>query len=134
MAEELFFRGALLSGMRARLSSSRILILQALLFGLAHFSIYRFLPTACVGFLCAVVALRTASLWPAVILHAGHNARAVLIGTGEGWAWLGDPRLGLWAAIGLCLLVLPARGAREARGGAAFPGSPRAASRPSTTA
>jgi ABC-2 type transport system permease protein/sodium transport system permease protein len=35
--------------------------------------IERFLPTALIGILLAVIALRTGSIWPGMIFHAIHN-------------------------------------------------------------
>ena len=76
--EELLFRGALLSGMRRDLPAHNVIAWQALLFGAVHASIYRFLPTACVGAALAALTLRTRRLWPAVILHTTYNAILVL--------------------------------------------------------
>ena len=78
VCEELLFRGALLSGMRRDLRPLQVVLWQAVLFGAAHASIYRFLPTAAVGGVLAALTLRTRVLWPAVLLHTTYNAILVL--------------------------------------------------------
>ena len=108
LCEDLLFRGAILSGLRRDLSPARAVLWQAVLFGWAHASVHRFLPTALVGVALGVVALRTKSLWPAVLLHVSYNALLVL---SQQHAWLADPRLALLALPGIVLL---ARG-REVR-------------------
>lgn len=74
--EELLFRGAILQSLRRDLSSWKIVGWQALLFGLVHSSVFRFLPTAILGAILAVVTLRARSLWVAIVLHTAYNASA----------------------------------------------------------
>jgi len=103
VCEELLFRGALLSGMRRDLSAGRVMALQALLFGAAHASIYRLVPTAFVGACLAGLTLRTRCLVPAILLHLAYDA--LLVGSTRA-EWLLDPRLAWLALPGLALLVL----------------------------
>lgn len=111
IAEELFFRGALLSNLRRDLSAGRALLWQALFFAATHASIYRMIPTGVLGLLFGVLVLRTRCLWPAIVLHAGYNALLVFEGMERlPWAdavwWEYAP----WAApIGLALFLLPSR-------------------------
>jgi sodium transport system permease protein len=116
VCEDLLFRGAILSGLRRDLPPVRAVLLQAMLFGWAHSSVHRFLPTFLVGVALGFVALRTRSLWPAVLLHVSYNALLVLSGAHP---WLGDPRLALLALPGVLLL---ARGHQEEVPGGARPG------------
>lgn len=103
--EELFFRSVILRNLRRGMGPVRSLILVSLLFGVAHVSFYRILPTALVGFVCGAVYLRTRRVLPSMILHAGHNALAISIGHG-GWGHLlGDPRLAMLSVLGLALLL-----------------------------
>lgn len=94
ICEELFFRGALLSGLRRDLSTWKIIALEMFFFGAVHMSIYRFAPTAIMGGILASITLRARSLWPAMILHAAYNGMLVLEQDTPGslapaWAWLG---------------------------------------------
>lgn len=52
----------------------------ALLFGALHFSLYRLLPTAILGFALAYLRDRTGSLWPPMVLHFVNNAFSTVSG------------------------------------------------------
>ena len=77
ICEELFFRGVVFSGLR-RLGPWPAVLLSALLFGLAHASIYRLLPTFILGVLLGVLRWRSGSVVPGMAMHAINNG---LIGT-----------------------------------------------------
>lgn len=121
ICEELFFRGAVLHGMARDMKAHRIVLWQALLFGLVHASVFRFLPTAILGALLAAVTLRARSLWPAVLLHATYNAFAILAPWSEdGLLWeRGLPQDALapvtaaLGALGLVLLTRPSAPSHE---------------------
>jgi sodium transport system permease protein len=70
--EELFFRGLTLSGLR-RLKPWLAIGLSALLFGVAHASIYRLLPTLLLGAALGYVAWRSGSIYCSMIVHAVNN-------------------------------------------------------------
>lgn len=78
VCEEFFFRGFVLGSLN-RLSTVMAVVVSSILFGLMHvltsnvLMIERFLPTALIGVLLAVIALRTGSIWPGMIFHAIHN-------------------------------------------------------------
>lgn len=78
VCEEFFFRGFVL-GSLSRFSTVTAVVVSSLLFGLMHvltsnvLMVERFLPTALIGVLLAVIALRTGSIWPGMIFHAIHN-------------------------------------------------------------
>ena len=103
LCEEAFFRGPLLSGLRRDLSAAACVGWQALLFGLAHASIHRLLPTAILGALLAVLVLRTRSLWVAIALHGAYNAWLV---TGEANPWFDAGWAAGLAAPGVALLLV----------------------------
>jgi membrane protease YdiL (CAAX protease family) len=111
VCEELFFRGPLLSGLRRDLGPVRALVWQAVLFGAAHASLHRFLPTAGVGLLLGALTLRSRSLVPAVLLHVGYDGFQVLAATVP---WTGDPSLTWLALPGAWLLVRSPAPARPA--------------------
>lgn len=111
LGEELFFRGAVLSGLRRDLPPGKVIAWQALLFGAVHASLYRFLPTALLGALLAALTLRARSLWPAVLLHTAYNALAVLSADGH----VALPRWTLGLVVpGLLLALVPGPRARAA--------------------
>lgn len=112
LCEELFFRGAVLSGLKRDLPAWKSIAWQALLFGAVHASIYRFAPTAFLGALLAAITLRSRSLFPAILLHTSYNGILVLSGmaapgsenpfawTEAPWVpWLILPALLLWVLV-----------------------------------
>lgn len=109
VAEELFFRGAVLFGLARDLRPRRVVLWQALLFGAVHASLHRFVPTAVLGAVLAAIALRARCIWPAVVLHTAYNA-TVVFELNERWplAFAGP---GPWVvgAIGAGLLFATGR-------------------------
>lgn len=79
VAEELVFRGALLSGLRQRFKEPAAIVLSAAAFSLMHMNpeqtVYQFL----LGLVLAFVSLRCVSLVPAILIHACSNLIAVLL-------------------------------------------------------
>ncbi len=123
LCEEFFFRGLVLSGLR-RLGVWPALVVCALLFGLAHSSIYRLLPTFFIGLLLSWLVWRTGSIWTGIVAHALNNgiaatlvynkALAAALGAGT-QAYLGwKPTLAAAIVLAAGLVVLrfvkPAKG------------------------
>lgn len=120
ICEEVLFRGAVLRGLHRDLPLAKSIGWQALLFGLAHASIYRLLPTATLGALLGLIRIRSGSLLPCIALHFSYNGTGVLSASaasssgGDGASellWLGHP---IWygvAIIGLAFALRPARSA-----------------------
>jgi membrane protease YdiL (CAAX protease family) len=117
ICEELFFRGALLSGLRRDLPVWRVIAIEMFFFGAVHMSIYRFLPTAILGGVLAALTLRARSLWPAVILHATYNGLLVL--EQEGVVSI-RPAWAIAAILGAGLFLL-VRGVGNGKNGAKQP-------------
>jgi sodium transport system permease protein len=89
ICEELFFRGFVLSGLR-RLGILPALLVSALLFGLAHSSIYRLLPTAFLGVLFGYAVWRTGSVACGITAHALNNGlMATMVLAPSSFQWLG---------------------------------------------
>jgi sodium transport system permease protein len=88
ICEELLFRGLLLSGLR-KLGPVAAVVISALLFGLAHASVYRLLPTAFLGVVIGLTRLRTRSILPGMIIHALNNGLALAL-LYYSPAWAGD--------------------------------------------
>lgn len=82
VCEELLFRGLVLSGLR-KLGPWAGVLLTALLFGLAHASVHRLLPTALLGVALGYLVLRSGSVFVGMIAHALNNGLAVLLVHGQ---------------------------------------------------
>jgi sodium transport system permease protein len=78
LCEELFFRGLVLSGLR-RLGLWPALLTCALLFGLAHSSVYRLIPTFFIGLLLSWLVWKTGSIWTGILAHALNNGIAATL-------------------------------------------------------
>ncbi|WP_437600663.1 ABC transporter permease subunit/CPBP intramembrane protease [Sorangium sp. So ce590] len=76
VCEELLFRGLVYSGLR-RAGPAVAIGVSALLFGLAHGSVYRLLPTFSLGLVLGYARHRTGSVLPGALLHALSNGLAV---------------------------------------------------------
>ena len=83
--EELFFRGYLFSALEKRFSMWKTVLISARLFGAFHvlaksfLATERFLPSTCMGIVLGLVAWRSGSVFPGMILHAVHNGLLLLI-------------------------------------------------------
>ncbi|PLQ01744.1 CPBP family intramembrane glutamic endopeptidase [Cupriavidus pauculus] len=73
MVEEMFFRGIILRGMLKRYATTDAIVYSAFVFGLMHLNVYQFVIAFAVGILAAAFYVRTGSLWPGIVLHAGIN-------------------------------------------------------------
>ncbi|MDI1429528.1 ABC transporter permease subunit/CPBP intramembrane protease [Polyangium sorediatum] len=78
LCEETLFRGLLFSGL-TRAGFGVALVASSLLFGLAHGSIYRLLPTFSLGLLLGYARHETRSLLPGILVHGINNALAITI-------------------------------------------------------
>ena len=78
ICEEVLFRGAILSGLRTRMPDYVAIIIVGILFGLFHLSIYRLMPTALLGIVITYAALRSRSIFIAMLMHFLVNATLVL--------------------------------------------------------
>jgi sodium transport system permease protein len=72
LCEETLFRGVILSGFR-RMGPWSAILISALLFGLAHASIYRLLPTFALGVVLGYAAWRSGSIYCSILIHALNN-------------------------------------------------------------
>jgi sodium transport system permease protein len=118
ICEELVFRGFLLQGLLSRMTPLRAIALSAAIFGAFHLStatVVRFLPSAWLGVLLAIVVWRTGSLFTGMLMHFVNNGLIVLlVAFPEAASKVIDPELGprwylvvtgsLFLAVGLKLL------------------------------
>jgi sodium transport system permease protein len=78
LCEETVFRGVMLSGFR-RLGMWPAICATGLLFGFAHASVYRLLPTMFLGILMGFAVWKTRSLFAGMIVHAVNNGLAAVL-------------------------------------------------------
>ncbi len=77
VAEEIFFRGFVYRGLRARWGVLTATLASAVFFGVVHLEVVHFLPIFVLGVVVAYTLERTGSLVPAVVIHAINNVVAV---------------------------------------------------------
>lgn len=80
MAEELLFRGLLLTAMCSRLGRIDAVAVTGALFALVHLSVEQFFALAVLGFAAGGVALASGSVLPAMALHLTYNLTALAAG------------------------------------------------------
>ena len=76
-AEEIFFRGFLLPAFVQGIGTVPGLIVASAIFAVAHGDLAVLLPTFASGAVLSWLYLRTRSLWPGFLAHAGQNSLAV---------------------------------------------------------
>ena len=69
LVEEIFFRGFLFQGFRAKYGWVAGMLLSSTIFGIAHLDPASLIPTFILGNLLAYLYHRSNSIWPGVILH-----------------------------------------------------------------
>jgi membrane protease YdiL (CAAX protease family) len=72
--EEVFFRGALFRPMRRIHPGWMVVVVTAVLFALAHFTLQVYLPIVLVGLALGVMRLGSGSILPSILTHATFNA------------------------------------------------------------
>ena len=78
LVEEIFFRGFLFQGFRARYGWRTAMLLSAAVFAVAHLDLVVLIPTFILGCLLAYMFHRSNSIWPGVILHFFVNSFGLL--------------------------------------------------------
>ena len=79
-AEELFFRGFILSALASMIGPLRAAVVTAALFAGAHVFISTMIPIFLLGLVLAWLYLRTRSLLQAYLAHAAWNLLVTLVG------------------------------------------------------
>ena len=73
ICEELFFRGFLLQGLRAVMSTPWAVVVSSLIFAAAHADLGSFPLLLVLGLLMGTLRVLTRSIWPGVALHTFNN-------------------------------------------------------------
>lgn len=122
VAEEVLFRGAVLSGFRSRLPDAWAVVFAGLIFGVFHLSpetAFRFLPTAWLGMVLGWVVVISGSLPLAVVLHFLNNTAILTLTaipfTREALMMAEQRPPLIILPVALVFLTLGARGLRAAR-------------------
>ena len=79
VCEEMMFRGLIYNSMKARYRVPVALGIVAVLFGIYHMSIVKFIPTGLLGLVLCYVAYKTGSIYPSMMMHFINNALSVVI-------------------------------------------------------
>ena len=79
VCEELLVRGAIARGLAPRFGVVAAVLVSSAYFSLLHLSLARALPTAVLGAVLAIIAIRGGSLVPPILIHFLNNAAAVAL-------------------------------------------------------
>jgi sodium transport system permease protein len=74
ICEEVAFRGFVLGGLQRRFKPWKAIVLSAFLFALYHMNVFQFVPAFLMGVVLGLLAVRSRSIWPGVLLHAVYNS------------------------------------------------------------
>lgn len=77
IAEEIFFRGFVLAGLRPRYGWQRAAVISSALFALIHLIPTAIIPIFILGYIFAYLYHRSNSIWPAILMHSATNALAL---------------------------------------------------------
>jgi len=83
ICEEVMFRGMVLNALVKKYSPFYSALICGVLFGIFHFSFYRFIPTAVIGFYLSMLKISTGSILPSMAAHFINNFVIVVIANGE---------------------------------------------------
>ena len=78
-AEEMLFRGVILSGFKENYSQKKAIIISSLLFGLVHLNPWQFVTAFISGMIIAWICLQTKSILPCIYIHLFNNLLSVLV-------------------------------------------------------
>ena len=79
LAEEFFYRGLLLQGLRRRMPDLGAIVISSALFALVHIDPILYLGTFVLGLVAAIVTVRTRRLGLAWAMHVGFNGTTLVL-------------------------------------------------------
>ena len=111
VCEEMLFRGVIMHSLKAKYRVSSAIAITAILFGLYHMSLVKFIPTGLLGMLLCLVVWKTGSIYPAMLMHFINNAISVFIScypeqVGKVLPVLYQDTLSVLEALSLCVVGL----------------------------
>jgi membrane protease YdiL (CAAX protease family) len=102
LAEEIAFRGYLLSALRTRFPPRMAIVASSVLFACMHLDPVRFPAVLFLGLFLGWLAWRSGSIWPAVAAHAVNNGLGSLVASRAG----ADAEAGGSVGTGLAVLAV----------------------------
>ncbi|MBQ4166532.1 MAG: CPBP family intramembrane metalloprotease, partial [Oscillospiraceae bacterium] len=109
IAEEIAFRGAALSRLRNSFGAYSAALISATLFAAYHMSLAQFPYTFVLGFCLAIVAQRSGSIIPCIILHALNNLLTLSAALSDTVAAITDIALPILGMAGITVLIITKR-------------------------
>ncbi|MCM1087172.1 MAG: ABC transporter permease [Muribaculaceae bacterium] len=79
VCEEMLFRGFIFHSVKEKYRIFPAMMIVAVLFGIYHMSLVKFIPTGFLGMVLCYVVYRTGSIYPSMMMHFVNNAFSVLI-------------------------------------------------------
>ena len=73
------FRGLIYNSMKARDHVPAAIAIVAVLFGIYHMSLVKFIPTGLLGLALCYAAYKTGSIFPSMMMHCINNAFSVVV-------------------------------------------------------
>jgi len=73
IAEEIFFRGFVLTSLIRPLGNTRAIVVESAIFSISHMSIGLLIPIFVSGLILSYLYLKTNSIWPSSIAHVAQN-------------------------------------------------------------
>ncbi|MCH5263477.1 MAG: CPBP family intramembrane metalloprotease [Lachnospiraceae bacterium] len=79
ICEEMLFRGLIYHAMKSRYRTPVAISIVAVLFGIYHMSLVKFIPTGLLGLVLCYVVYKTGSIYPSMMMHCINNAVSVAV-------------------------------------------------------
>ncbi len=79
ISEEILFRGFVLRGLLNQIGAEPAVVSTALVFSALHFDVGTVIPIFFTGLALGWLYVKTGSLWPSIVAHAGQNTLALLV-------------------------------------------------------
>ncbi|HYT90276.1 MAG TPA: ABC transporter permease subunit/CPBP intramembrane protease [Gemmataceae bacterium] len=109
--KEIAFRGLILNGLRRRFRPWPAIVISSLLFAAFHMNVFALLPTFLLGVALGVLAVRSGSLLPGIVLHLGCDAIVLAGAQRGGELLLPGSAEGMLLAVRLPVVVVCTAGA-----------------------
>jgi membrane protease YdiL (CAAX protease family) len=108
--EEMLFRGFLQTALEKGRHEAKAIAVTAAVFAILHFNPWWMLQIFGLGIVLGVMAWRSQSIWPGVVIHMTNNAVSMVFINVDPWKLRGYEFHGqvapLWLAVGLVLTVV----------------------------
>ncbi|MBQ8170823.1 MAG: CPBP family intramembrane metalloprotease [Oscillospiraceae bacterium] len=115
VAEELAFRGAALSRLAGSFGANSAALISAAFFAAYHLDVSQMPYTFVLGYCLALLAQRSGSLVPCILVHAGNNLTTFLVSIFDELSFAFDIAVPLFGITGLVWLVVSGRWFRSSR-------------------